>query len=477
MRDTLFEIINKYPKRYSQIVKQSQCLAEWVNQNTLVHSDQWSEKIYSAITQTSNQCANGNAQKLRSFSQGWGYCGHAKVCKCNAQNSSKKVSENKKQYSQETRDSVNQKRQCSMIEKYGVAYNSQRQDIHHIWTKPKVDAETHALLNNKDWMQQEYVCNQRSLVDLADQLNVYYGTVGEYCREHGFDIRQRSNYSLEETQVSEFLHSVNIPHHTSNWSKLDRKELDIWIPTHNVAIEIDGLYWHSYHPSQKVSENRTRHLEKTRACEQQNIDLIHITDAEWRNQRPIIENLLKSKLKLNCTVGARLCSVIEIPNHQANAWFKLHHLQGSTPAHRSFALIKDDHILLAISIGQSRYDKTYPYELLRMCGAPGITVAGGLSKLMHHIKKQLNGADIITYCDRSKSRSRGYQSAGFELIRTTDPGYFWTNGGAVVSRYRAQKNQLAKWLPNFDPQMSESANMFANRYRRYWDCGNWVLKF
>lgn len=477
MRDTIIEIIEKYPKRYSQIIKQRQDLADWVNQTTLVASAQWNEKIYSAVTQTSNQCVNGSTQKLRSFSQGWGFCGHAKVCKCNAQNSSSKVSEAKTQYSPETRDQINQKRQCSMIEKYGVAYNSQRQEIHHIWAKPKVDPDISQMLNNKEWLQEEYVNKQRSLVDLADQLGVYYSTVGEYCRQHGFDIRQRSNYSLEENQVSDFLTSINIPHQTSNWSILDRKELDIWIPTHNVAIEINGLYWHSYHPNQKVSENRTKHLEKTIACEQKGIDLIHITDLEWREQRVIVENLLKSKLKLNRTLGARKCEVREIANHQANAWFKQHHMQGSTPAYKSYALIKDEQIVLAISIGKSRFDKTYPYELLRMCGAPGITIAGGLSKLMQYIKKQLNGSDIITYCDRSKSRSLGYQSAGFELIRTTDPGYFWTNGNTIISRYRAQKKQLTKWLPNFDPQLSESANMFAHRYRRYWDCGNWVLKF
>ena len=76
-------------------------------------------------------------------------------------------------------------------------------------------------------------------------------------------------------------------------------------------------------------------------------------------------------------MGARQCVVVEIANQQANAWFKQHHLQGSTPAHRSFALINDDRIVLAISMGRSRYDKTYSYELLRMCRAPGITVAGG----------------------------------------------------------------------------------------------------
>jgi len=42
---------------------------------------------------------------------------------------------------------------------------------------------------------------------------------------------------------------------------------------------------------------------------------------------------------------------------------------------------------------------------------------------------------------------------------------------------QSQKSRLSRWLLNFDPGLSESQNMFANRYRRYWDCGNWVLKY
>ena len=48
-------------------------------------------------------------------------------------------------------------------------------------------------------------------------------------------------------------------------------------------------------------------------------------------------------------------------------------------------------------------------------------------------------------------------------------------GAVTVSRYRSQKHQMGKWLSNFDPALSESENMFADGWRRYWDCGNWVL--
>ena len=184
-----------------------------------------------------------------------------------------------------------------------------------------------------------------------------------------------------------------------------------------------------------------------------------------------------SKLNKNRRVGARQCKTVEITNSQANAWFKQYHLQGATPAYRSFALVQDTEFLLVISIGRSRFDSDFSYELLRMCSAPGVTVSGGLSKLMTYIKNQLNQSEIITYCDRSKSRGQGYIAAGFQLIRSTDPGYFWTDSTNIISRYRSQKSRLHQLLSNFDPTQSESQNMFANRYRRYWDCGNWVLKY
>lgn len=477
MKQTLINIIDQAPKRYSQIIKNNNELANWVDQNSLIESDRYCDKIYSAVSQTSNTCPNGQIKKLKSFSQGWAFCGHSKTCACNAQNSKEKVSKTKSDYSQETIDSINQKRQCSMIEKYGVAYNSQRSDIHHIWQSPKVSSEIANILSDPQWMRSQYIDQKRSLVDIADELGVYYSTVGEYCRQHGFEIRQRSNYSLEESQISNFLKSIGIDHQLGDWDQLDKKELDVWIPQHNIAIELNGLYWHSYHPGQNKPEDRLKHLQKTIECEQKGIELIHITDSEWHNQNLIIKNILKSKLKLNKTVGARTCNIAEISNTEANHWFKQHHLQGNCPAHRSFALTKNKEILLAVSIGKSRFNKHFDYELIRMCGSPDITVSGGLSRIMQHIKNQLNGAEILTYCDRSKSTARGYQAAGFELVRSTEPGYFWTDGTDIISRYRCQKNQLKNWLPNYDPSLSESANMFTHKYRRFWDCGNWVLKF
>lgn len=474
MREQILAIIQKYPKRFSQLIKTDQQLVSWVQENSQVQSDNFSEMIYSAVYQQSSTCVQGQTRPFGSFKKGWNFCKN--TCACSQQSRSQKVSIAKQSLDHQQHRTINSKRSETMLEKYGVAFNSQRQDIHSIWKRPKISPQVHQLLSNPEWLDQEYNQNKRNLVDIADQLGVYYSTVGEYCRHHGFTIRQRSNYSQEEMAISKWLTEHHLDHQLGVWDCIAGRELDIYIPSHNLAIELNGLYWHSWHPDTNKLENKQRHLEKTLACEAKNIQLLHITDREWHSQNDQIVNLLSSKLNLNQTIGARKCSLSEIKNNQANSLLNHWHLQKSTPAHRSFALIYQNEPVMVITIGQSRFNTVYKYELLRLASKPGINVTGGLSKLMKYIRNQL-GDSIISYCDRSKSNGAGYLASGFELISSTGPGYFWTNGTDQISRYQSQKKNLAKFLANYCEQQSESANMFANRWRRYWDCGNWVFVY
>src|SRR5690606_28109573 len=57
---------------------------------------------------------------------------------------------------------------------------------------------------------------------------------------------------------------------------LDNKELDIVIPGKKVAIEYNGLYWHS----DKVV-HKNYHLQKTLEAEAKGYQLIHIFEDEW----------------------------------------------------------------------------------------------------------------------------------------------------------------------------------------------------
>jgi len=86
-------------------------------------------------------------------------------------------------------------------------------------------------------------------------------------------------------------------------------ELDIYLPEINLAIEYNGLYWHSYglnNISEKQNDlefQKNRHLDKIIKCSEKNIELIHI----FENQpyKELILNKLNSNrqflnFKLKC---------------------------------------------------------------------------------------------------------------------------------------------------------------------------------
>ena len=74
------------------------------------------------------------------------------------------------------------------------------------------------------------------------------------------------------------------------------KELDIYIPSLNIAIECNGLYWHS-----NKRKSKTYHLNKTKACEKRGIKLIHIFEDEWNSPefKLLTSEWLCGKLPIN----------------------------------------------------------------------------------------------------------------------------------------------------------------------------------
>ncbi|MCX7595340.1 MAG: hypothetical protein N2235_16585 [Fischerella sp.] len=129
MRDTIIQIVEQHPKHYSAMIKRNPKLLSWVKENTCVNSTILGEEVYSAVNNVSNQCEFGNKKKFLSFKDGYGYCGHSSVCKCNKEQSAKLVSQAKLNYSKDKRSSIDSKRASTMLQKYGSKYNLQRDSV------------------------------------------------------------------------------------------------------------------------------------------------------------------------------------------------------------------------------------------------------------------------------------------------------------------------------------------------------------
>lgn len=214
-------------------------------------------------------------------------------------------------------------------------------------------------------------------------------------------------------------------------------------------------------------------MEKTEACQEKGIRLIHIFEDEWYNKRNIVESIILSACGIyKEKIFARKCSFKEISIEEGNKFINENHIAGSIKAESKFyALIYNGEIKQCIQIGANRFDKG-TIELLRMCTKLNTEIVGGFSKLI----KNQPFDNIISYVDRSLFNGNGYNSSGWEIIDVTKPAYFYFKSGENrKNRLSFQKHKLEKILENFDPALTEKENMKNNGYSRIFNCGNYKL--
>ena len=267
---------------------------------------------------------------------------------------------------------------------------------------------------------------------------------------------------------------------------LDGLELDIIIPEKNIAIEYNGLIWHSYGKSDYskfnnlCNENKNYHLNKTLMCETKNINLLHIYEDEWLNpiKKDIWKSIIHTKLGLNKKIYARNCIVKELENEEYRDFCDVNHVQGHTNAKIKIGLYYKEELVSIMSFSRARYNKKCDWELIRSCSKKYLTVIGGFQKLLKYFTNQYEG-DIISYANRNHSMGNVYRKAGFLEVDASPPNYryFKPNSMEFISRQSAQKHKLKSKLKFFKEEFTEKENLINNDYRIIWDSGNLVFVY
>ena len=254
---------------------------------------------------------------------------------------------------------------------------------------------------------------------------------------------------------------------------LNGKELDIFLPDKKLAIEFNGVYWHS--ESQLI--NKSYHLKKTAQCAARGIQLLHIFDYQWYQKQEIVKSLIRAKLGLSSSIFARKCNIQVVDSKTKGEFLNTTHIQGKCNSSINLGLYYNDELVAIATFGKSRYDKKFEYELLRYSSKLGTSVVGGFSRLLKYFIRNYSPKNIMTYCDRSTSIGNVYLKSGFTLIGNTGPNYFYFKDANIFSREQFQKHKLKDTLKVFDASLTEYANMQINGYDRVWDCGNWKFVY
>lgn len=272
--------------------------------------------------------------------------------------------------------------------------------------------------------------------------------------------------SAGEKEIKEYIHSLGISNIVSNTKKiLKNLEYDIYLPDHKVAIEFNGIYWHS-----DLFKSSSYHVNKFIQSREIGVHLIQIFEDEWINKKNIVKNRIKSLLGLSKKIYARNCTVMDVSSEDYKKFVEENHLQGYAACSYKHGLYHDGNLVAVMSFSKSRYTNS-GYELIRYCSSE--TVVGGAGKLFADFIKKINPELVISYANRCWSQGNLYYKLGFDNETSDDlnVGYWYVKNGKRYHRSNFTKKRLMKFGENSD--LTESQIMKNNGFLKIYDCGNY----
>ena len=272
--------------------------------------------------------------------------------------------------------------------------------------------------------------------------------------------------SLMHSEVQEFLTNLDIKFTTNDRKVISPMELDILIQDQNIAIELDGLFWHS----ESNHTDKNYHLKKTELCKENGITLIHIFEDEWIHQRKIVKNCLRNLFEKNAySINASRCEVMEITSETKNMFLEKYNIQGKDCSSIHLGSFYKGRLVAVMTFGDLKLGH---YELIRFCTISNFTIIDIANKMLNHFEQNYNPLKIIGNADRRWDECDIYYKLGFDIDHVTDIDYWYFKARKRIHKSNFMKDNLEK----FDESLSEYENMKNNGWDRIWDCGNIVFK-
>lgn len=308
-----------------------------------------------------------------------------------------------------------------VIEKYKQAvWKRLNKKLQHYGIQPVFDYDRFKTLSVKSRERLEFRCSVCGtlFLDHLDNGNI---PVCPSCY---------GNFSKPEHIIVEFLKNTGLYFETNNRELIQPFELDFYIPQKNLAIEINGVYFHVFEHLIKLrgfTEKQAKfyHRDKWKLAGEKGIKLLQFWDSEVLRKKEIVFSIISSNLGLNSVVYARECEFCKVEEETAFDFFLKNHIDGPPAGGESFCLMFRGEPVACITIGKARFGLD-GYEVYRLATKNFVTLAGGISKLVKNVLKVKEINRLFSYVNLRLFDGKSLEKAGFKPVRTTQPDYFYT---------------------------------------------------
>jgi hypothetical protein len=279
--------------------------------------------------------------------------------------------------------------------------------------------------------------------------------------------------SSPQKEIADYVEGLGFEVHRDAKKVVTRKEIDVWIPAANLAIEYNGLYWHS---DRQLEGHHGYHADKFKELKDKKIRLLTVFEDEYLEKPEVVKSMIEARLGVTKTkVFARNCILIE-DRTKLRAFMEANHLQGRTKG-RYLGLEHEGRIVAAMTFRRNQRLTLDGWELSRYCNLVGTSVVGGFSKLLAEFIRKKAPTELVSISDNRWSWGEVYSTNGWEFCRESPPTYYYIKDRKRYHKSLFSLTQLKK-LGWFVEGLSEAEIMAARKFDRIYDCGKvtWSLR-
>ncbi len=258
--------------------------------------------------------------------------------------------------------------------------------------------------------------------------------------------------------------------------------LDIVVPAAKLAIEYDGVYFHS---TVNPKGSADRHMsEKSKLAARQGYRLIHVFESEYTNNKALVTRYILHAAGVpdQRREMARACSVVELAEKDSAPFFEENHLQGPVVrSGRVFGLQIAGETVAAMQFAPMRfYGAKIDQGALEMVRyATACSVVGGMSKLFTAALRVMKPRTVVTYSDNRWFSGDSYERLGFVRESFGEPSTIVVNKKLMthVSRSEITHTKLKQKLGDqYDAMIPHKVLAYKAGYLILFDCGQskWV---
>lgn len=298
-------------------------------------------------------------------------------------------------------------------------------------------------------------CGHKWVASIASRME------GSGCR------RCSKSVSKAEREIVEVLEQLGLEVEGSNREFLGRKEIDIYIASHKLGIEFNGIHWHK--ESRKKDINA--HHYKWDTLKAQGIDLVQIWEDDYIKTPALVLKTLARRVKGETRPTSKTFSVLS--SSQAETYLESNHLHGHIAGDTYIGGMDANGKLQSVMV--LRTDNNGTAEIVRYCSDNGGKDLKGLLTTATEAHK-LSNFTVLT--DNCEGEGQYYTANGFTESSTEAPNYMHVIKGKRFSptdypadRFRTDPNLL--WREG----LNEMELGELNGWDRIWDAGKTRYNF